>query len=258
MVIECLFCVYFTTLTVRNNGLFNTFVLFFTKERLYRMENLIVVVILILFLGGHFAYKYVRENMYRENYFRKIGWITQKENPLKYYKPTVSLRDEELFYYIMQEEIKLKIPPEYHIDYYSDEQTKKDVDEILQLFQNDEIKNYFCDTLKKEKRFYKMDSLEYFMYGLFFFVSSLVDNNISDNKHPEYLDRIYSSRRYGERPYFYEQLSDFGIVCYKLLLITTYYCEKNEKIKRFNMDLDSEDIKKKINNKEVCFWSIRG
>ena len=221
------------------------------------VDGIICLTLWILLIVGHHVYKIVRESIYRKDYYRKIGWITQKEKLGRFYNPTVNLRDEDLLYYIKKQEDKLKISESYRID-SSSEQVKKDIDEILKVFQNDKLEDYFSDLLKKERRFLKLTSLEYFMFSLGCFLSSFVAIDYYDRNHPEFKDKIYSSREYTDNSNFNEHLTDFGITCYKLLLITQVFLQKNEKFKKFDLRLDSDYTMSIIDRKKAGFWSYRG
>ena len=193
-----------------------------------------------------------RENKYRIDLYKKVGWIAEKENPTRYYPSSVKLRYSDLISHIMEEQGNLDITEEFRID-YKDESEKRLTEEILELFRTEVVKSYFHDTLSKSKLVYKCTPLEYFMYRLYLFIDYNFENY-------EYKNKIYESREYTDKTHYNCKLTEYGRVCYKLYLITLLFIEKHEETRNLFEHINPKlknDIMGYLKNNEVSFWSYR-
>lgn len=161
----------------------------------------------VIFLGMWIIPAY-KENKYRRDLYKKVGWIAEKEKTTVAYGGNVSLRSEDLIYYIMQQQIELDIPKQYCID-FSNISEKKNVEVILNCHKNKVVESYFHDFLSKSRKVCQLKSLEYYFFSLYCFFY---------NEHKDESNFRWS-------------LNDYGRAYCKLYLITTMFVESNEKIK---------------------------
>lgn len=216
------------------------------------LENVITALVPIMFFFFIWFIPRCKDYIYKADLYKKIGWIAEKSHPMNYYKD-VDLRNEELVYYIMQEQRRLSIPEQLRID-FSNESEKKDAEEILTLHKNDVIKSYFSGFLSKSKNICKLNSIEYYFYSLY----SFIDNEL--NEYKSYQDEIYGDKEYLEKNYFRCTLTDFGRIYYKLYLISLLYIEKNKRTRMLYEYINPEHkdhITEYIEKNEVVFWRYR-
>ena len=218
------------------------------------VEGLICCLIFVTFMFGLHLFDHLKKLSFNHNMYMKIGWIAEKEHPFMSYSHTdVSLRSNELFYYIMQEQIKMDISEDFQINYLN-ENEKKELEKILNLYKDDVVKSYFHGFLTKSKNIFKLTPLEYFMYSLFNYLNKQLDMNETTLK-----DKIYDYKNRVDS-YSYYTLTEFGRVCYKVNLITRIFVENNHNTKKLFEYIDPKfknHIIEYLEKNEVCFWSYR-
>lgn len=197
---------------------------------------------------------------YEHDLFDKVRWIAIKVSGVyggsifinDSRKTSKEVRDKDLIEYIINEQRNLKIEADYCID-DSDKFEKDFICEVLEAHKNEVIKNLFCDSLIKDKIFFNLDFLEYYMFSLRNFLEKKQLNRDTFNNIVlyDYIRKDGSYRIY--------ELTEHGFIFNKLLFITTLFCATNENIKPHftNPDKILKDLKKYLDNKEIAFWSYR-
>lgn len=165
---------------------------------------LVLSIFLLWLLYDHLKKLYRNHNMYK-----KIGWIAEKEKTTDIGKD-ISLRSEDLIYYIMQYQRKLDTPKQYCIDFTSRSEVKN-IEEILDYHKNNVIESYFHNTLSKSRKICKLTPLEYYFFSLYCFLYKEIDKGNSSFK---WLS------------------NDNGKSYFKLYLITNIFVENNENTKK--------------------------
>ncbi|MBE7053427.1 MAG: hypothetical protein E7391_04040 [Ruminococcaceae bacterium] len=216
-------------------------------------ESTLLCIVFFAFLGGWRFYEHLKKLHYNQNMFKKVGWIAEKENITMYYDSSVDLRNEELLYYIMQEQSNSNLSKEFRVNFANDSE-KKYAEEILEYHRKSVIKSYFSNFLTKTKNICKLNSLEYYLYSLYNFIC----DELNEYKHNQ--DKIYENKEWLDETYFTCQLTDYGRTYYKLYLITHLFIIKNEKTRLLFEYINPEqknNIMKYLQNNEVKFWSYR-
>ena len=216
------------------------------------IEGLICTLITLIIIFAWRLFEYLKKLQRNQDMFKKVGWIAEKECNTMCYSDSVRLRDMELISYIMEEQKKLNLPKRFCLDYSNDNE-KKDAEEILNLHKNDVIKSYFHGLLTISKNIYKLSSLEYYFYSLYCFIYKELDEH-------KYQDKKYTNEEYTDKTYFSCQLTDYGRTYYKLYLITFMFIEKNEKTRKLFKYINHEHkqhIAKNLDKNEVQFWTYR-
>ena len=166
--------------------------------------------------------EYCIKSSRRENLYKKVGWIAEKEKRIYAYKD-VDLRDEELIYYVMQQQMKMSIPKEFCID-FTNEDEKACIDKILNIHKDYVTEMYFSNFLSLSKNICKLTSEEYYMYSLYNFLYHNLDER--DLKYLGY--DIYKFKEQN-KPYSTYTLTDEGRASYKIYLITLMFTETHER-----------------------------
>lgn len=206
-----------------------------------------------VFLGGWRLFEHLKKHQRNQNIFKKVGWIAEKDNFTICYSSSVQLRDEDLIYYIMNEQAKLNLPEKFCLD-NTNETEKKYAEEILNLHKNDVVKSYFCDFLTKSKNICNLNSLEYYMFSLndYLHKNSNVDSYYGRTK-------IYKFKS-SDAPYSYYSLTDFGRTFFKLYLITNLFIQNNENTRKLYEHIDpnhKSHIMDYLEKNEVSFVSFK-
>ena len=142
--------------------------------------------------------------------YKKIGWIAEKDKCTSAYSEDVSLRSEDLIYYIMEQQGESDIPKQYRID-FTNKSEIKNVEEILNTHRNNVVESYFHGFLSKSRKICKLEPLEYYFFSLYCFLYKEIDKGHSS---------------------FEWNLNDNGRAFFKLYLITNIFVESNEKVKK--------------------------
>lgn len=206
--------------------------------------GVICSLIFIAIMAGWKFFDNFKELYSMQNIFIKVAWIAERYNNSFVYKESAALRDKELVSYIIQEQHNLQIPKDYHID-DSNETEKTNIETILNIHKNDVIKSYFHNFLKRDKVFCKLDSLEYYMFSL----NCFLQKNLKGN------DSVYSKREYTDEANYYRLLTDYGRAYYKLYLITTLFCRRNDKTKNLVGGSNTNVLMKYLKTNKVEFLS---
>ena len=180
---------------------------------------------------------------YTKDLFNKVSWIIDKSS---------SIRNDDLVNYIEREQYNLKVENNCCID-FSNESEKSFVCEIIETHKQFISDSFFCDSLTKDKFFYNLDCLEYYMFSLRGFLEK---KQLETNKFNDIvLYRFFSK----EGSYTTHKLTDDGVLYKKLFYITTLFCVNNEKINPSftNPKSTLKSIKENLEKKEISFWSYR-
>ena len=175
-------------------------------------DVLIGVICCIIFIAITAGWKFfdnLKEIYSMQNMFRKVGWIAEKERTMCY-SDSINLRNMELISYIAEEQSKMNIPKQHHIDFSNDREIKN-VEEILNFHKNKVVESYFHGILSKSRNICKLTPLEYYFFSLYCFLYKEVDNGNSS---------------------FKWRLTDDGIAFFKLYLITNIFIESNENTRK--------------------------
>ena len=192
------------------------------------------------------------QKKYSYDLFDKVRWIALKANLGSIFiddsrRTMKEVRDRESIEYISREQNNLNIDSNYCIDFSSENETTN-IREILDIHKNEVINCLFLDTLKKDKKFYKLDFFEYYMISLFSFLEKnklkYEDFNNKKMYHKEW------SEQEGEWIY---KFTEYGIIYYKLYYIVTLFCAKNENLKPLITSCEHtiNCIKKNLDKKEI-------
>ena len=228
------------------------------------IESLISLLLFFLFCFSYRFYQYAR----CENIFKKTKWISEKSTSLQYdgcysmENLTYYINTNDDIYYAMYrikglkiEKSPLTIPEEYQID-FTYEQERLYVSEILEAYRRNITDTFLKENRsslsQKNKTIYKLRDIDYFMFTLLCYLKNCVDYDSYIFK-----NKVYKERESEDGPYFSCQLTDFGRVCYKILLVTKMYCENNDFTKPLILQSESEDIMSYLKLNTVRFWSYR-
>lgn len=181
-------------------------------------------------------------NDYKEN----AGWLICKRRNC-----SVGERDSDYLSYILSVQNKLNLDEKYHI---KTEEEKSIANEILDAFRNEIIFQYFYGTLSIPKNEY-LSKFKYIPFSktdlLIINLEDFLSSNsgksyIGDNKmHEKTLSKYENGYTLGDYQY---QLSDFGLVFFKLYYITNLYCNQSKTIFSLNC---ADSIKQNIDNQEI-------
>ncbi len=215
--------------------------------------GLISCLVFFAFIGGWKMLAYLKETKFRNNLFKKVGWIAEKEIYSIYYEDFVKLRSKELISYIIEEQHNMKININYCID-FNNETEKTYAEEILDSFKKDVTKSYFCGFLTTSKNICNLNSLEYYMYSL----EAFFKRN-SELYKPFFSDKIYKFQKEDGSDSYYT-LTDFGRTYYKLYLISLMFIENNPKTRILFEYIDPKfknRLMGYLESNEICFWTYR-
>lgn len=174
------------------------------------------------------------------------------------------VREKKLYKYIETEQGRLLyeneknrevVEKEFCID-FSNEKEKELVCKILEIHKQSVIESFFRDSLRKDKDFYRLDFLEYYMFRLWMFLEGI----LNDGNRCEKLGSIelckFSHRKGNYTTY---ELTNDGLLYTKLLYIVTIFCVNNEKIEPFftNSEHTLRCIKNYLESKEISYWRHR-
>ena len=193
------------------------------------MEVFLYCLLFSALMSGIKLFDYCQKSHRSQNIFKKVGWIVEREHPMSCYSEMVRLRDEELIYYVLQEQTKMDLQKEFFLD-YSNEAERMYAEKILNYHKEYVVKFYFSDFLMKNKNICKLNSLEYYMFSLYMYLNNNADTNAFHGE-------IYKFEK-SEKPYSYYTLTDFGRAFYKIYLITLIFTESNEKTKKLFKYID--------------------
>lgn len=203
---------------------------------------------------------FLKNRKYTKDLFDKVRWIAIKVSGTyggfifinDSRQTSKEVRDRDLIDYIIREQYNLKIENDYCID-ASNKFEKDFICEVLEAHQKVVIENLFCDSLTKDKMFFKLNFLEYYMLSLRNFLEKIQLNRDNFNNIILY-DFIRQDGSY--RIY---ELTEHGLIFNKLLFIVTLFCANSENIKPHftNPDKVLKDLKINLDNKEIAFWSYR-
>ena len=181
-------------------------------------------------------------NEYKEN----AAWLICKQRDF-----TVGEREYDYLSYVLSAQKQTKLNEKYHI---KTEEEKEMAREILDEFRDEIIFQYFYGKLSFPKN-EKLSKLKYRPFSnedlLIINLEDFLSENsgksyIGNNKmHEKSLYKYENGSHFGDYQY---QLSDFGIVFFKLHYITNLYCQQSKTIFRLNY-IDS--IKKNLDTQEI-------
>lgn len=188
------------------------------KNVIENPEQILLSCLLLIGVALYFFTKkyieYSRQNKLKE----LISWCVTEDSNI--HRCNLNLED-----YIWNAQIKLNLPQQFLIDV--DTVDYEDIKIILKKFQQDTAKKYFNDSnsfsLPKSK--YKLNSETYFYYLLHSYLDTCDSHSFIGY---EILGAQLSRKEYdGDGWDATYQLTDFGIVFYKLLYISYKFCKNN-------------------------------
>ena len=229
-----------------------------------------VLVMLIALVGIGFMalltvvmFKEIIRPLYKETYLPKkyaqdlldkVRWIAISGNMGCIFDSRgkhKDVRDRALYKYIEREQNELNVEQEFCIDFFN-EKEKDFICKILEIHKQKDIESFFRDSLKKDKVFYQIDKLEYYMFSIYGF--------LRENEVRAELDKIilYTFDRQ-DGAYRTYKLTEFGLLYQRLYYIVTLFCVTNEKTKSLFADSTHtlNCIKKDLENGEIKLWSYR-
>lgn len=160
------------------------------------------------------------------------------------------VRDRELFEYIENEQNNLNIEKDFCID-FSNEKEKDFVCKILEIHKQNVVESFFRDSLTKDKAFYQLKYLEYYMFSLRGFLENNIHNEINDIRLLKYHQKDGSYTTY--------ELTDYGFIYQKLYYVATLFCVTNESIEPLftSSQHTLKGIKQDLESREITFWTYR-
>lgn len=118
-------------------------------------------------------------------------------------------------------------------------------EDILSSYQRDISRLYWKDDLTSSFRFITMQDTDYFFFSLFCYLQKhKSDYFIGDNKMQTYLSKE-------DNGICIHQLTDYGVVFYKIMYISKFYCLNNKRLKNLFINHDLLDIKEHIISKII-------
>lgn len=170
------------------------------------------------------------------------------------YNPVLSRYSytDDLIFSISRAQSSCSISAQYKIVEHED---FKLVREIVEEYQDYITKRYFRDNLSLFKSKYAVSKTDYFMAMFHDFLSenSAKSEFLGHDMHSERID--FKSYGGGEYRAKYE-MSDFGILFYKLYYITHIYCKESPVFQNLVMEWTEENIKDVLDTKQIdisCF-----
>lgn len=194
---------------------------------------------------------------YENDLVDKVRWIVIKSyngsifiNDSK--ESSKEVRDRELFKYIEREQHKLNIEKKYCID-FSNEEEKDFICKILESHKQSVIESFFYKLLTKDKKFFELDFLEYYMFSLQSFLKEKLLK--SDN----FNDIVLYNHLRADGCYRTYNLTDYGFIYTKLYYITTFFCVNNENTKHLlnNPKRTLNSIRENLQNGEIKLYTYR-
>ena len=126
------------------------------------------------------------------------------------------------------------------------------MEDILKLYQEELIENYFCESLSVDKNLLSVLHEEYFFYTLLCYLDR---HNCSTTLcgHTKYsLISMENYGQYGGQLYDAKySLTKFGMIYQKLFYASCIFCENNERTKRFLNRNISNGVKDCIDKNEM-------
>lgn len=195
----------------------------------------------------------------RDILFNNMGWCLVEKNPTNHVYHSLV---EELYrvqYYSEAKESNYDFPranimPTIDRKYWLTNDERKLAEFILAEFKQYLIDRYFTECLTVTKRIRKMRSGEYFLFMLCIFLEKGKD---------EYSFRNYDIRTYKGRDKYYKyyELTEFGMIYYKCLIIATTYClvlydnnNADDAGYLSNIRFHLDNYLKEFDTKTLTFW----
>jgi len=216
---------------------------------LWSLIAIIPFVCIYIYKERYIPYKYERDLT------DKVRWIVIQSlfGSIGNHRTYKEVRDRELFKYIEREQHYLKLEKEFCID-FSNEKEKDFICKVLEIHKQSVVQSFFYNSLTKDKKFFNLDFLEYYMYSLQQFL-----NERHEEKSDNINKMILYSYLHKDGSYTTYKLTDYGLIYEKLHYITTFFCVNNKNIEPLFTDSKHtlNGIKQVLEEGEIVFWSYR-